>query len=147
MSNNADSCPHCGETAFFIRRDRNVPVDRPCDAGYGCRWERCSGRGWYYRLSVAVVMCQIVFEGADMSNVRRLKDGAEYRFSPGNLADARIAQALCSGDYVVESEGSAVNQFWRFYYERVICPECGGRGKIRVWETESEWEDIRKPVK
>lgn len=147
MSVNAEVCPHCGETAFFIRHDRNVPVEQPCDTGYGCPWQHCSGRGWYYRRNLEIVMVRTVFEGQDMSNVRRLKDGMEYRFSAGDLSDGKVAEALRTGGYAVEHAGHAYNPSWVFYYDRTVCPECGGRGKVRVWEVRSEWEDVRKPVK
>lgn len=147
MSVHAEACPHCGETAFFIRRTHVVQDESPCTGGAGGKWMRCCGRGWYYGRFAGITLCQYEFEGEDDTGKLRLKDGQRYYFSPELLGRRGVAEALRSGDYAVENEGNAANQFWTFYYERVVCPECGGRGVKPVSRTRYSWEDIRRPVK
>lgn len=143
MSNQAERCPHCGETAFFIRRDRETYVEEPCSGGCGGKWSRCDGRGWYYRLHL------LISRGSDMSegaNLVRLKDGSRYFFEERFLSDPKVIEALRTGDYVVELTGGGANPFWSFHYERIACPACRGRGTVRVPQAEYDWEDVRNPV-
>lgn len=153
MSVNAEVCPHCGENAFYERRDRKVAVDEPCDYGSGSElhvWQRCAGRGYFYAARV-VVSEQVAFDEAAAKHLKRLRDGREYWFSDEVLANREAMDAVQRGEYELQPcvqpwERGFGYGCYDLYYGRKTCPKCRGRGKIRVEKIVCHWEDIRKPV-
>ena len=156
MSNNADTCPHCGETEFYEYEYRTVRKKEKCDYVEG-RWTTPCRNGKYYSKEILQSSENLIslsnldwdFDNPNTKGWRRIVLPKNRKWviyiNPKNPSYYQVCQEILAGRYEFHAERDC--SYYIYIRER-ICPNCNGKGYvIKEYEEYVGRYDIREKVK
>lgn len=156
ISENARSCPHCGETEFFRTVSRPVPSREVCPSCGGVGWE-CSRQlsGGVSRefipLGKTYWGVTAVVETTDHGRTERRHKATAY-FPQTLSAQERaylercVSAGRCKFRFYGGGHWGDANPEYTLYYGLSSCPRCGGSGYVTVNRNLNTRVDLRLPA-
>lgn len=141
MSVNAETCPHCGETDFFVERQTPYVIKTVCMHcyGQGTVWTHTLYGGSEYNPRFSAKENDVVWQ------FRRLNGRAVVFRDVAPALRKTLERCLMFGDYELEiGKGPLAPVDIKFLED--ICPKCKGEGKVDESGMGVKRVDIRKPV-
>ena len=156
MSNNARTCPHCGETAFFDYDEHVVRYKEKCEYNNNGKYSTCWKGTVYVRDLLLSPHVQLHFADEE-DRLDYDSDWVLVRLPGRRLIVAinkqfvgyrSVVAELQAGRFECHTWGNVTNKSYHLFYRPMTCPHCNGKGYVIEERVErGEYYDIRERVK